>query len=61
LCFGKELVLKTQNSEPKTAFSPCGEKSGEPGRIRTFDHLIKSQVLYRAELLARKAVISIKI
>ena len=33
------------------------EKSaGEPGRIRTFDHLIKSQVLYRAELLARETV-----
>ena len=28
-------------------------KSGAPGRIRTSDHLIRSQVLYPAELRAR--------
>ena len=28
-------------------------KNGAPGRIRTSDHLIRSQVLYPAELRAR--------
>lgn len=29
-----------------------GKKDGAPGRIRTSDHLVRSQVLYPAELRA---------
>src|SRR5258705_1041193 len=31
-----------------------GERSGAPGRIRTSDPLVRSQMLYPAELRARK-------
>ena len=57
------IPIATRNLERGTCNScfSAGEKAGEPGRIRTFDHLIKSQVLYRAELLAHKAVTFIKI
>mgnify|MGYP006911726899 CR=1 FL=1 len=44
ICLGRYLF-----SAPNIIFG----RNGAPGRSRTHDHLVRSQVLYPAELLAR--------
>src|SRR5690554_4860700 len=43
----------------RPALGEDGSESGAPGRIRTSDHLIRSQVLYPAELRARRAILNV--
>ena len=47
-----KLCMGDERCNPNARVPRLGEKIGAPGRSRTSDHLIRSQVLYPAELRA---------
>jgi hypothetical protein len=50
----KILEFAAQSKRPTNDQNANLERSGAPGRIRTSDPLVRSQMLYPAELRARK-------
>ena len=52
-------ALRLVAAGPSAApFEMCGKEDGAPGRIRTADPLVRSQMLYPAELRVRAAVVA---
>ena len=59
--YEKEDFRKLEKGNPSCLLKQLGLSTGAPGRIRTRDPLVRSQVLYPTELPARRRTVILMI